>query len=103
MSIPLTHLCIFVGEVSYTAELRPSQGRGGAGSDGGLSVRKFIVLKVISAQEASRRRWMVPKVISAPEVPVSSVVAQWTRVTFLLVGHENICTSQKTNDFMIAQ
>jgi hypothetical protein len=54
------------------------------------------MLKVTSTQDASRWRWMALKVISAPEVPVSSVVAQWTHVMSLLVGHKNICKSQRT-------
>jgi hypothetical protein len=33
----MTYLVFFVGEVGYTTELWPSQGRGGAGSDGGLT------------------------------------------------------------------
>jgi hypothetical protein len=43
-----------------------------------------------------KRRWMVPKVISASELQVSSVTAQWTRVMTPLVRHENIFKSQRT-------
>jgi hypothetical protein len=39
---------------------------------------------------------MVLKVISAPEVSVSTIAAQWTRVTSPLVGHRNICKLQRT-------
>jgi hypothetical protein len=35
-----TPFTFFAGKVSYTVELQPSQGRGGGGSNGGLSVRR---------------------------------------------------------------
>jgi hypothetical protein len=85
----------FAGEVSYTAGLQPGQGRGKAGSDGELSVQR-MALKVISTEEASRRRQISPRVISTSEVSDFSVIAQGTHVMFSLVGHRNICKSQRT-------
>jgi hypothetical protein len=85
----------FIGKVGYAAGLRPSRGRGEAGSDRGLFVRRTAP-KATSAQEALRWWWMAPKVIGTPKISVSSVAAQGTHVTSPLMRNENIYKSQMT-------
>jgi hypothetical protein len=52
--------------------LWPGQGQGEAGSDGELSTQ-WMVPKVTSIEEASRRWQIEPRVIYTPEVSVFSV------------------------------
>jgi hypothetical protein len=36
------------------------------------------------------------EVISVPEIFLAGDTTRWTCITFLFVGHENICKSQRT-------
>jgi hypothetical protein len=53
-------------------------------------VQGEILPKATCAVEASRQGRVAAKVISTPEVLISGDVAQWTRVAYSFMGHENI-------------